>query len=300
MKLFITFLYILLFQFSIFSSFAKTNASLTKNINKIIAGKKAAIGVAIIGSDAKDTVLINNDAHYPMQSVFKFHIALVVLSEVDKGNLNLQKKITISKAELIPDTWSPIREKYPNGVTLSIAEILRYTVSESDNIGCDILIKLVGGTKRINDYFKKQRINNVSIVVNEDEMHQTWDAQFKNWTTPLSACQLLKQFHEKKMLSKTSYDFLLSTLLATSTGPKRIKGLLPKGTTVAHKTGTSGTNPKSGIAAATNDIGIVYLPNGEYFYIAVFVSNSKEDESINEKIIAAITKEAWNYFSKKR
>ena len=82
----------------------------------------------------------------------------------------------------------------------------------------------------------------------------------------------------------------------TSTGPKRIKGQLPPGTLVAHKTGTSATNEK-GITAAVNDIGIVTLPNGTHFVISVFVSNSKENDETNEKIIADITKLAWDYFA---
>ena len=81
----------------------------------------------------------------------------------------------------------------------------------------------------------------------------------------------------------------------TETGKDRIKGLLPKGTIVAHKTGWSGTN-KEGITAAVNDIGIVFLPQGQPIIISVFVANSREDAIANEKIIADIAKAAWDYF----
>ena len=84
-------------------------------------------------------------------------------------------------------------------------------------------------------------------------------------------------------------------MVETTTGPKRLNGLLPKGTIVAHKTGSSGADD-SGITAALNDIGIVTLPDGRKFAIAVFVSNSKENEETNERIIADISKMAWDYF----
>ena len=80
----------------------------------------------------------------------------------------------------------------------------------------------------------------------------------------------------------------------TVTGPNKIKGLLPKGTLVAHKTGYSGA--KDGVVAATNDIGVVQLPNGEAFAIAVFVTNSRENEKTNDGLIAQISKAAWDYF----
>ena len=82
----------------------------------------------------------------------------------------------------------------------------------------------------------------------------------------------------------------------TKTGKERLKGQLPGTTIVAHKTGSSGAN-KEGLTAAVNDIGIVFLPNGKYFFISVFVTNSKEDAATNEKIIADIAKSSWDYFT---
>ena len=66
---------------------------------------------------------------------------------------------------------------------------------------------------------------------------------------------------------------------------------MPAGTAVAHKTGTSGT--EKGITAATNDIGIITLPDGRHLAIAVFVSDSPEDEATREGVIAKIAKAIW-------
>lgn len=68
-------------------------------------------------------------------------------------------------------------------------------------------------------------------------------------------------------------------------------------TDIAHKTGWSGKNKETGITAAVNNIGIVFLPNGEHFTISVFVTESKEDLKSNEKIISDISKVAWDYFA---
>ena len=65
---------------------------------------------------------------------------------------------------------------------------------------------------------------------------------------------------------------------------KPYKGAIAEGTVVAHKTGWSGTNKETGITAAVNNIGIVFLPNGEYFIISVFVSESKEDLTQMKKL----------------
>lgn len=270
--------------------------SLKHKIEQIIVTKDAVVGVSIFGIENKDSLSINGNERFPMQSVFKLHIALAVLDQVDRGKLNLNQEIFISKKELLPNTWSPIRDKYPNGnIKLTLAEIIKYTVAISDNNGCDILLKLIGGPEEVEKYIYGLGIKNISITYNEEEMHKDWDAQFSNWTTPTAATELLVAFYTKNILSKSSFNFLLKTMIETSTGKNRIKAQLPEGTTVAHKTGSSGKN-EEGITGASNDIGVVALPNGNHFAISVFITNSKEREEINEKIISDISKLSWDYF----
>jgi len=290
---------ILLFLSSSTNTVAQTSTTLQQQVQAIVSGKNALVGVEIVGPDGKAIVSLNSEHHYPMQSVFKFHIALVVLSEIDKGKLALDQPIKIQKEELLPGLYSPLREKYPNGGTLPLSKILSYTVSLSDNVGCDVLLRLVGGPNVVEDYFKKNIGHAISIKLNEEQQQGNWELQFQNWTTPQAANETLASFYYNKpqLLSKKSHDFLWQLMRETETGPRRIKGLLPKNTVVAHKTGTSGVN-KKGMMAAVNDIGVVFLPNGKPFFISVFVTNTTENEAANEKIIAAIAKAAWDHFTK--
>lgn len=273
---------------------------LRSKIEQIITDKNAVVGVSIIGNNGKDSVSLNGDWRFPMQSVFKFHIALAVLSEVDKGNLSLDQKIVISKDDLLPeDFWSPLRDENPNGGSFTIEKLIQYSVSQSDNIACDVLIRLIGTPEKVEEYFKKNNIQDIQITFNEEDMQAKWENMFQNWTTPKAATETLKKFYENKnnLLSKSSYDFFWKTNKETTTGANRIKGQLPEGTIVAHKTGWSGTNKETGITAAVNNIGIVFLPNGEYFIISVFVTESKENFETNEKIISDIAKATYDFYT---
>lgn len=273
---------------------------LRNKIEQILSDKNAVVGVSIIGNNGKDTLSLNGDKRFPMQSVFKFHIALAVLSEIDKGKLSLGQKIEISKDELLPeDFWSPLRDENPNGGTFTIERLIQYSVSHSDNTACDVLIRLIGTPKKVEEYIKKSGINDIQITFNEEQMQAKWENMFQNWTTPKAASQTLKLFYENKsnLLSKSSYDFFWKTNKETTTGKNRIRGQLPEETVVAHKTGWSGTNKETGITAAVNNIGIVFLPNGEHFIISVFVSESKEDFDTNEKIIADIAKATYDFYT---
>jgi len=88
------------------SSQAYTQAidSLRQNIKQIVASTNAVVGVSIVGNNGEDTIAVNAERHFPMQSVFKFHIALTMLSEIDKGNFSLDQKIKIQKKDLVPGT----------------------------------------------------------------------------------------------------------------------------------------------------------------------------------------------------
>lgn len=295
------YLTLLLLLFITGQSAAQTANSLQREIQQIVSAKNAVVGVSITDDGGKAILSVNADKRFPMQSVFKFHIALVVLSEIDRGKLSLNQKIKIEKHEILPNFYSPIGDKYPNGVSLTIAEILEYTVSASDNVGCDVLLRLIGGPAAVEKYFVKNKFKDVAIKINEEVMQANWDLQFQNWTTPTAANRVLSAFYDnrKKLLSKTSYDFVWKTMRETETGKNRLKGQLPAGTVVAHKTGTSGANKTTGVTAAVNDIGVVFLPNGRHFFISVFVTNSKENAETNEKIIADISKAAWNHFTNK-
>ena len=83
----------LLFLFVSYQTSAQTTDSLKQKIEQIISTKKADVGVSIMGIEDKYKLTINGNRHYPMQSVFKFHIAIVVLAEVDNGNLSLNQEI---------------------------------------------------------------------------------------------------------------------------------------------------------------------------------------------------------------
>ena len=273
--------------------------NLKKKILQITKDKNATVAVSVLDFGNDKSVHVNGNKKLPMLSVFKFHIALAVLNEVDQGKLNLDQKILIKKSDLLENTWSPIRERFPEGnIEMPLGLLIKYTVAESDNNGCDILLRLIGGTETVQKFINSKGIRNFTIKVNEEQMHQGFEFMYLNTTTANSANQLLKDFRDKKIVSKTSTDFLMTTMLETSTGKNKIVAQLPESVPVAHKTGSSGKNEK-GLTIAENDIGIVTLPGGKSYALSIFVSDSMESAETNTKMIADISKIVFDYFSKK-
>ncbi|MGL4364726.1 MAG: class A beta-lactamase [Bacteroidales bacterium] len=275
-------------------------AQLRSTIQHIVSEKKAQIGVSIIGGNGKDTLSLHGDSRFPLQSIFKVHLALTVLSEIDKGHLSLDQPIEVPKNELLPSpSWSPLRDQYPEGGQFTLSRLLQYTISHSDNTACDVLIRLVGTPKTLENYVKSIGIDDLQITFNEKDLQLQQDNMFQNWTTPKSASKMLKIVYDNanQLLSKSSYEFFWNTLKETRTGEHQIRGQLPPESIVAHKTGSSGRNPITGITAALNNIGIVFLPQGDYFIISVFITASKEDFGSNEKIISDLSKAVYDFYT---
>ena len=267
-----------------------------ESITKQIDGVK---GVAIMDLQSKERTILNAEHKFPMLSSFKFPTAMAVLDQVDKGKLSLTQKYHLTKEDVQLKTHSPLRDKYPAGnVDLTIADLLTNMVSLSDNIACDILFKLAGGTKPVQDYVHSLGVKDIAIVANEEQMGQDWNVQYTNWCKPGAMLQLLDIFYKGKNLSKTSHDFLSKIMIDGPTGLNRIKGQLPKDAVVAHKTGTSGTNDK-GVMAAVNDVGIVKMPNGKSFAIVLFISNSTADLKATELVMAQVSKAAYDHYAAK-
>jgi len=271
---------------------------LRQQVTDIIKPAKGIVGVSLLGLESRDTLSANGDARLVLHSVMKFPIALTILHMVDSGVFKLDQKVHFKKRDMATKLYSPLRDKFPNGdVDVTIADLLGYMVSQSDNVACDMLLKKIDGPKPVQDYMLHLGIRGIAIRASEEDMASAWELQYTNWAKPKEMTILLDKFYKGEILSKTSTDFLYKIMVETTTGPKRLKGLLPANMVVAHKTGTSPTN-SAGLSPATNDVGIITLPNGKHLAIAVFVCNSTDKEDVREGIIAKIAKAAVDFYGK--
>jgi beta-lactamase class A len=280
------------------SGIAISNADRTNElrdrIEQISHAAQGRVGVTATVLETGETVSLNGDRRFPMQSVYKFPIAMAVLAQVDQGKLKLDRKIRVETSDVLQG--SRILDEKSQGMEFSLAELLKYMVSESDGTSCNVLLRQVAEPRIVTEYLRSLGTNDIVVANTEKELAQDPAVKYRNYATPDATVVLLRAFHEGKGLSKFSQSLLLQLMTQTTTGPKRIKGLLPEGTVVAHKTGTSST--VNGVTAATNDVGIVTLPNGQHMAISVFVSDSPANDAIREEVIAKVTKVAWDEWSK--
>ncbi len=266
---------------------------LEEEFAKIAREAKGRVGVAARVLEAGEEAGLASGERFPMQSVYKLPIALAVLRRVDRGELKLDQKVKVEKSDFVREgQYSPIRDKNPKGAELTVAELLRYAVEESDGTASDVLMNLAGGPQGVSAFLNEIKVSGINVVNSEKEIGRDWQTQYENWATPAAAVELLAALQERRGLSQESQALAFKLLTESIPGANRLKGQLPAGTVVAHKTGTGGT--REGVTSATNDIGIITLPNGRHAAVAVFVSDSKADEAAREAVIARIAKAVWD------
>ncbi|MEJ7846933.1 MAG: class A beta-lactamase [Pyrinomonadaceae bacterium] len=273
----------------------KSDLELQKQIEAIAAEAKGKVGVYATVIETGESVSLNAAERFPMQSVYKLPIAMAVM---DNDKLKFEEKVRVEKTDFVaPGQRSPIRDKYPNGTELTLRELVRLSISESDGTASDVQLRLLGGAAAVQKYLTKIGISDIKVVNTEKEFARDWQTQYNNWATPKAMVELLSGMREWNPNYPLQEELTLHAFMRESpTGPRRLKGLLPKDTIVYHKTGTSGS--RDGITAATNDVGIIVLPNGKHLAIAVFVSDSHENEQVREAVIAKIAKAVWDKWGK--
>ena len=196
---------------------------------------------------------------------------------------------------------------------------------ESDNTAADLCIRYAGGTKKINQFLEENKIEGMSVdrptyvalsnylgIMNVTENEAYDDAkivqELRNLTreqreqaaakfmqdqrdnsSPMAMVKLLQRTWDQEILSKASTDLFLQILKECKTGDNRLKGLLPAGTIVYHKTGT--------IGSVSNDVGIIALPEPfGNIAIAVFIKEAQMDSKETESIIANVARTLYDIF----
>jgi beta-lactamase class A len=296
--------------------------AISQKIEKLSEGLVGRIGVAAQEIGSGETITINGDETFVMASTYKVAIAVAILRQVDEGKLKLTDLVDCPVEKMVPGPNPLVMNFLHPGIKLSVANLIEPMITESDNSATDFLLEVAGGpeavTKMLRDIgITDQRVDRyVSELLTdfydlEERSYQSAalaayakdptllsrqsDRNLKfeqedprDQSSPNAMLELLLAIDNGTALSENSREFLLGVMSRTRTGAGRLKGLLPKGTPVAHKTGTLG-----GVA---NDVGYITLPDGRRFAIAVYTKSSTTSEEDRSRAIAEVARALYDFY----
>lgn len=261
------------------------------SINHVAHSINARVGVSISLLESGDSLTIRGEERFAMMSVYKLPIAIAVLKELDKGTIFMEKYVLLPKDSILTGEQEMYSDANFPERKITVGQLLTLMLVQGSNTACDQLLALLKGPASIQPYLDDLNIRNMAIANTERELGANSILKDDNWSTPNEMVSLLAIAYTGDYLSTKSHDFLWDKMTESLTGPDRIKGLLPKDTRVAHRTGTG--------YGSYNDAGMITLPNGKHLIIAVFIAEAQESPETCSNAIAKIAKIAWDFYSKK-
>jgi beta-lactamase class A len=178
---------------------------------------------------------------------------------------------------------------WPAPADRTVRELLELSIVRSDNTSADKLLELAGGPGALTRRLSALGIGGITIRRSVREFLSARDRPHPNTASALDLVRLLSRLQKGEILRPESRDVLFGFMAAATTGLHRLRGALPEGTPVADKTG-SGPG-----GSATNDIGIITLPDGKgHVAMAVLVSGSKQPVEAQEKLIADLARAVYD------
>lgn len=262
----------------------------------------ATVGASVIHIESGRKAALRGEERFPMASAYKVPIAFELLRRIDAGEDKMERMVTLQPSDFHPGSGTLTALFRPPGfdqagVALSLRHLLELMLLISDNSATDVLLREVGGPDPVNAVLAKSGITGIDVSGPTEEMIRNWrqngnglEDKLRNTSTPDAMAELIARIFRREGLTTASGDLFLDILRRCQTGNARLKGMLPEGTVVMHKTGTLG-----GVA---NDVGIIRLP-GEAGHLAIAVFVKGADAATTEKrdrAIAEIARAAHDYF----
>jgi len=289
-----------------------TLAMLKTKLDAEARSGSARVGLAAIDITTGDMVSVNGDQHFPMASTVKVAIAAAFLHEVQMGRRSLDAYYALPTAQ--QRLARGIGDMRLHGRALSGAQLLDIMLIRSDNAAADTLLYAIGGTRALGDWLENagiagQRVDrSIAELLRDHETKQrirVGKGRRRHWitvsvpraapvgdkrdsSTPEAMAALLAKLRGGDLLDAERTAYLFDVMARCRTGPGRIRGLLPAGTPVAHKTGTM-----NGI---TDDVGIIGLPNGHHLAVAIFETGAGGPRAHDRKI-AQLSRILYDHFA---
>lgn len=239
-------------------------------VASVANAQQGRIGVAALDLSSNRPVSVLADQPFPMASTSKIAIVATFLEGVDQGKWKLTDQYPL----MIPirsNKFAGAKAPVQPGTMMSAQTLINLAISRSSNPATDALLAVVGGPRAVNEWIRRAGITGMrldrdiaTLVRDDGEFDPARTVDVRDSTTPTAMIRLLTGLHRGQWLSPSSRSVLMGAMERTVTGRRRIPGMMPEGTRVAHKTGT--------LHNTASDVGFITTPDGRVMAVAIYVT----------------------------
>ena len=302
---------------------------LQSDIRSLAKSFDGSIGIAVRDLRSDWTAHSDGQEMFPQQSVSKLWVAIAALDQVDRGQLDLSEKVTLRREDLTL-FYQPIRRlilRGENGYTTTLEDLLQRAIARSDNTANDFLLRRIGGPEAVRAMLRSKGLGGIRFGAGERELQSEiagleWKPDYStdrgffearrdvptekrrvafeayiedpmDGATPVGIVNALAKLKQGKLLSPESTERLLSVMERTKSGPRRLKGGLQPGWSIAHKTGTG--QEFRGSQAGYNDVGLLTSPDGRNYSVAVLIGRTSQPVPTRMSLMQDVTRAVIDY-----
>jgi beta-lactamase class A len=303
--------------------------ALAARVRELGRGFPGLVGIAVRDIDDRAGLMAswNGSRFFPQQSVSKFWVAITALQRADAGALDLDRRITITRADLTLFNQPIAAQIGPNGYTTTLGTLMFRALTQSDNTCNDIVLRHAGGPAAVRAMFVRSRLDGIRFGPGERLLQagiagMRWNNAFSvrggfetarqqvpvdrrreaferyiddpvDGATPDGITNGLSRLQRGELLSRASTSRLLSILSQVRTGPQRLRGGLAPGWSIGHKTGSG--QILNGVQAGYNDIGILTSPEGRHYAVAVMIGRTSVGNLTRMQLMQNVTRAVIAY-----
>ncbi len=250
--------------------------------NRMLEIKKRHGGrIGVSALQGTKSVNLDSGQRFAMCSTFKWVLAAAVLSQVDQGKLSLAKDVAYGPKDLLD--YAPVTKAHVSDGKMAIGDLCAAAVELSDNTEANLLLPLVGGPAGLTQFVRGLGDATTRFDRTEPTLNSNVEGDDRDTTTPQAMAALLRTVFTGTALKPASLDQLKAWMVATSTGQKRIRSVVPAGWTAGDKTGT-------GENGAANDVAVIWPDHGDPIFMAIYTSGGTLDSAGREAAIADTAK----------
>jgi len=237
------------------------------------------LGVAMLDTQSGARHAYRGAERFPMCSTFKFLAAAHILSRVDGGQEQLDRRITVRASDIVPH--SPATQPRVGGQPMTVAELCEATLTLSDNAAANLLLRDMGGPQGLTAYMRRLGDEVTRLDRIEPELNEATPGDPRDTTTPMAMLQSMQNILLGAALSPASRAQLTRWLQDNKTGDRKLRALLPAGWRVGDKTG-------GGNHGSNNDIGILWPPGRAPILVTAYLTQTKAELPVRDRAIAEV------------
>ncbi|WP_420457524.1 serine hydrolase [Rubrivirga sp.] len=275
-----------------------------------VAGGTLAVEARHLGTGR--SVSAHPDRPCKLASIVKVPLAALVLDRIDEGRLGLGDVVAVEPRHLCPGSGVIAGRMRVPGLSLSVENLLRLALAESDNTATDVLFDLVGGPTAVQAFLDAHghpnvrvdrtirglvsALHDVPIQPGDDPdvvlrgapapsaaYARSFFADPRDTATPRALVDLFADLWAGRLLPPEPTAWLVAALGEGAVGGRRFRALLPAGAVVAHKTGTLW----GGAGRMVADAGVVrLLGDAGHVAVAAFLTGSDRPKREQEAVLA--------------